>query len=56
LRAETTRDGSPVSMPSARTFSFDRRFGGERAAEQGRLMAREALDRIQKFWMKRAGG
>jgi serine/threonine protein kinase len=56
LRAEAARDGSAVSMPAARTFSFDRRFGGERAAEQGRLMAGAALERIQTFWAKRVGG
>jgi eukaryotic-like serine/threonine-protein kinase len=56
LRAEAIRDGSAVSMPAAKTFSFDRRVGGERAAEQGRLMAGEALARIQKFWTKRVGG
>jgi serine/threonine protein kinase len=56
LRAEAVRDGSAVSMPAARTFSFDRRFGGERAAEQGRLIAAAAVDRIQTFWAKRVGG
>jgi hypothetical protein len=56
LRAEAVRDGSAVSMPAARTFSFDRRFGGERAAEQGRLMAAAAVERIQTFWAKRVGG
>jgi hypothetical protein len=56
LRAEAVRDASAVSMPAARTFSFDRRFGGERAAEQGRLMAAAAVERIQTFWAKRVGG
>ena len=56
LRAEGTRDGAAVSMPAAKTFSFDRRFGGERAAEQARLMAAAAIERIQKFWTKRVGG
>ncbi len=56
LRAEASRDGSAVSMPAARTFSFDRRFGGERAAEQGRLMSGAALERIQTFWATRVGG
>ena len=56
LRAEAVRDGSAVSMPAARTFSFDRRFGGERAAEQGRLMAAAAVERIQTFWARRVGG
>ena len=56
LRAEAVRDGSAVSMPAARTFSFDRRFGVERAAEQARLMAGAAVERIQTFWAKRVGG
>ena len=56
LQGESTRDGMAVNMPAAKTFSFDRRFGRERAAEQGRLLAGEALDRIQKFWAKRLGG
>jgi hypothetical protein len=56
LQGESARDGMAVSMPAAKTFSFDRRFGRERAAEQGRLMASEVLDRIQKFWAKRLGG
>jgi tRNA A-37 threonylcarbamoyl transferase component Bud32 len=56
VQGESTRDGTPISMPPARTFSFDRRFGRERAAEQGRLMADEAVERIQKFWTKRIGG
>ena len=56
LQGESTRDGMAVSMPAAKTFSFDRRVGRERAAEQGRLVAGEALDRIQKFWTKRLGG
>jgi serine/threonine-protein kinase len=55
LRAEATHDGSPVSMPAGKTFSFDRRFGAARAAEQARVMAREAIERIQKFWKKRLG-
>jgi eukaryotic-like serine/threonine-protein kinase len=56
LRAEAVREGSAVTMPAARTFSFDRRFGGERAAEQGRLMAAAAVERIQTFWARRVGG
>jgi hypothetical protein len=56
LQGESTRDGIAISMPPAKTFSFDRRFGRERAAEQGRLMADEAVERIQKFWTKRIGG
>jgi hypothetical protein len=55
LQAESGRDGTQISMPAQKTFSFDRRFGRERAAEQGRVMANEALDRLQKFWTKRLG-
>ena len=56
LRAESSRDGTAIGMPAPKTFSFDRRFGRERAAEQGRVMAGEALERIQKFWTARIGG
>src|SRR4051812_15157083 len=56
VQGESTRDGTPISMPPAKTFSFDRRFGRERAAEQGRLMADDAVERIQKFWTTRIGG
>jgi hypothetical protein len=56
LQAESGRDGTPISMPAQKAFSFDRRFGRERAAEQGRVMASEALERLQKFWTKRLGG
>jgi eukaryotic-like serine/threonine-protein kinase len=56
LQGESTRDGVPIGMPAAKTFSFDRRFGQERAAEQGRLMADDAIERVQKFWAKRIGG
>jgi len=56
LQGESTRDGVPISMPPAKTFSLDRRFGRERAAEQGRLMADDAVERVQKFWTKQFGG
>jgi len=56
LLGESARDGIPISMPPAKTFSFDRRFGRERATEQGRVMADEAVERVQKFWTKRVGG
>jgi serine/threonine protein kinase len=55
LQAESTRDAATIGMPAAKSFSFDRRFGRERASEQSRLMANDAVERIQKYWSSRAG-
>jgi len=47
-----TRDGSPVSMPPPRTFSFDAQFGRERLDENTRLIASDVTDKIRAFWNK----
>jgi eukaryotic-like serine/threonine-protein kinase len=47
-----TRDGSPVSMPPPRTFSFDAQFGRERLDENARLIASDVTDKIRAFWNK----
>jgi rRNA maturation protein Nop10 len=47
-----TRDGTPVSMPSPRTFSFDAQFGRERLDENARLIASDVTDKVRAFWNK----
>ncbi len=42
--------GSVVPMPSGRTFSFDANVGRERAAENARLLASDAVDKVRAFW------
>lgn len=42
-----------VPMPPSKTFSADARFGGERLAENARLVAADAIERVQQFWKKR---
>jgi hypothetical protein len=43
-------DGLMVSMPPGRTFSFDTQVGLERANENARLMAADAVEKIRDFW------
>ena len=47
-----TRDGTPVSMPPPRTFSFDAQFGRERLDENARVIASDVTDKIRAFWNK----
>jgi eukaryotic-like serine/threonine-protein kinase len=47
-----TRDGTPISMPPPRTFSFDAQFGRERLDENARLIAGDVIDKIKAFWNK----
>jgi hypothetical protein len=42
--------GVVVAMPPARTFSFDAQVGRERANENARLIAADAVDRVRDFW------
>jgi hypothetical protein len=42
--------GVVVAMPPARTFSFDAQLGRERANENARLIAADAVDRVRAFW------
>ena len=45
--------GVVVPMPPARTFSFDAQVGRERANENARLIAADAVDKVRDFWNKR---
>jgi serine/threonine protein kinase len=45
--------GLLISMPPARTFSFDAQFGRERANENARLIAADAVEKIREFWKNR---
>ena len=47
-----TRDGTPVSMPPPKTFSFDAQFGRERLEENVRVLASDVTDKIKAFWSK----
>lgn len=47
-----TRDGTPISMPAPRTFSFDAQFGRERLDENARLIAGDVVEKIRAFWNK----
>ena len=42
--------GTEVTMPPARTFSFDARFGSARLPEHARLVATGAVEAIRGFW------
>ena len=45
--------GLVVSMPPPRTFSFDAQVGRERANENARLIASDAVDAVRDFWNRR---
>jgi serine/threonine-protein kinase len=47
-------DGLAVAMPAPRTVSFDAQFGRERATEAARLVADDAVTKVQEFWAKQA--
>ncbi len=42
--------GTAVPMPSGRTFSFDATVGRERANENARLLASDAIEKVRAFW------
>jgi serine/threonine-protein kinase len=42
--------GAAVPMPDGRTFSFDARVGRERATENARLLAADAVEKVRAFW------
>jgi hypothetical protein len=42
--------GLVISMPPARTFSFDAQVGRERAVENARLIASDSVDKVRDFW------
>jgi hypothetical protein len=41
-----------VPMPPSRTFSFDAQFGRERANENARALAGDAVDKVREFWSR----
>jgi eukaryotic-like serine/threonine-protein kinase len=41
-----------IPMPSPRTFSFDQRFGAEKANENARVVAIDAVGRVREFFRK----
>jgi hypothetical protein len=45
--------GFVVSMKPGRTFSFDAQVGRQRANENARLIASDAVDSVRNFWNKR---
>ena len=49
-QVEGDAHGSAVPMPPGRNFSFDARVGSERAAENSRLLASDAVDKVREFW------
>ena len=53
ISAESTRFSQDVPMPAAKTFSADTRVGRERLAENARVAAADAIERVQQFWKKR---
>jgi eukaryotic-like serine/threonine-protein kinase len=55
VSAEAADGLEAIGMPPSRTFSYDPRFGRERATENARLVAGDAADRIQKFWRAKRG-
>ena len=55
IAAESTRFNQDVPMAASKTFTADARTGRERLAENARLAAADAIERMQQFWKKRAG-
>lgn len=46
------KDGTPISMPAPRTFSFDAQYGRERLDENVRLIAADVVEKIRAYWNK----
>jgi hypothetical protein len=53
ISAESTRFNQDVPMPASRTFTADAGVGRERIAENARVAAADAVERVQQFWKKR---
>lgn len=53
LTGEARRLGESVPMPAPTTFSFDARFGRDRLAENARVVADSAAEKVRAFWKKR---
>ncbi len=54
ISAESTRFNQDVPMPASKTFTADAGVGRERIAENARVVAADAIERVQQFWKKRA--
>jgi tRNA A-37 threonylcarbamoyl transferase component Bud32 len=52
IELEGESHGEAISMPAAQTFSFDARFGRQRAQERARLAATQALNAVRAFWSR----
>jgi serine/threonine protein kinase len=55
ISAESIRFNQDVPMAASKTFTADARAGRERLAENARLAAADAIERVQQFWKKRVG-
>lgn len=53
ISAESTRFNQDVPMPASKTFTADANAGRERLAENARVVAADAIERVQQFWKKR---
>jgi serine/threonine protein kinase len=53
ISAESTRFDQDVPMPATKTFTADTGVGRERLAENARVAAADAIERVQQFWKKR---
>lgn len=49
-QVEADARGTSVPMPEGRTFSFDATVGRERAAENARVLASDAIDKVREYW------
>jgi hypothetical protein len=53
ISGESTRFNQDVPMPASKTFTADAGVGRERIAENARVVAADAIERVQQFWKKR---
>ena len=53
LTGDAVRFDESVPMPPPTTFSFDARFGRERAIENARVIAGSAVEQVRDFWKKK---
>jgi hypothetical protein len=53
VSGESRRFDQGVPMPAPKTFTADARFGRERYMENARVVAADAIERVQQFWKKR---
>jgi serine/threonine-protein kinase len=51
--ANATRFRESIPMPEPRTFSFDARYGPQRATENTRVVANSAIESVREYWKKK---